>query len=59
MSLAPPPFGAVLGLGLSFSARLVLSDEPSLEFGAVRWPEKNAFECMTYVTFDIWLWMST
>ena len=50
MSLAPPPFAAVVGLGLSFSARLVLSNEPSLEFGAGQGPEKNVFEGVTYVT---------
>jgi len=52
MSLQPPPFSAALSLGLSFSACLVLSNEPSLEFGADQEPEKNVFEGVTYVVSD-------
>ena len=59
MSLQPPPFSAAFGLGLSCSARLVLSKEPTLEFGAVQEPEKSLFECMTYVVFVIRLCMNS
>ena len=55
MSLQPPPFSAAFSLGLSFSVRLVLSNEPLLEFGADQEPEKNVFEGVTYVVSDNWL----
>ena len=43
MSLAPPPFSAAFKLSLSFSARLVLSNDTYLEFSAALEPEKNTF----------------
>lgn len=53
MPLATPVFSAVIGQGLSFGARLVLSNGTSLEFGAAQTPEKFEFESMTYVVLVI------